>query len=162
MIVELNVVKNKNVYQKTLNLNDDNVTLKSKSDFENFFFQNKERKNKSNEKELNDNFKRKRINKSITAFEEVIQKIGFDKTKTDGYLLDYSSYVSIFSYFENENDLLLYVQDICEARGDKIVSSINEAWSYLIADGVVISKVKQFYINSNEWDEFKKTYQKEK
>ncbi|MDE6893831.1 MAG: hypothetical protein K2J02_00455, partial [Malacoplasma sp.] len=89
----------------------------------------------------------------------IIEKINFNKNINKWYFLDYSSFVSIFLYFENENDILNYVIDTCEARGDKKVNNFNEAINYLASENVTIANVIDLEIEEIEWKKFKEEFE---
>ncbi|MDE7112294.1 MAG: hypothetical protein K2N92_01695, partial [Malacoplasma sp.] len=110
MKLKIEVFKNKNNY---LNMNDyfiNNQTLliESNDQWEKFFSQNTERKNNKN---TNQNFIIKRILKNIKGFELIIEKIKFNNQIINGYILDYSNFVGMFLYFENEEEITNYVID---------------------------------------------------
>ena len=69
------------------------------------------------------------------------------------------SYVNIFQYFKDNNDIYDYVLDLCEARGEKPIKSPNDAIDYLVSEGVVISKINSIYIDETEWNNFKSLYE---
>lgn len=154
--------KNNQIYNslKQFNKETNEIIISEKNDWIDFFSQNKERKNKPNSNnKVNPNFINKRILKNIKGFYSVIETTGFNTKQTSGYFLDYSSFVNIFLYFKNDDDLLNYVADTCEARGDKKVSNLNEAINYLTNEDVVISHVSELEIDKSKWEQLVKEYE---
>ncbi len=158
MKLKIKIFKNINYYSKlkTTSIVDNVLLLENEKQWREFFSQNTERKNNKNP---NQNFITKRILKNIKGFELIIEKINFNKNINKGYFLDYSSFVSIFLYFENENDILNYVIDTCEARGDKKVNNFNEAINYLASENVTIANVIDLEIEEIEWKKFKEEFE---
>lgn len=154
MKLKIKILKNSNNYSELKkNLNNENILIiENKEEWKNFFSQNIKRKNGQN---ITENFINKRILKNIKGFELIIEKIKFNKKILEGYFLDYSSFISIYLYFESDQNLLDYVKDTCEARGDKIVNNFNEAINYLANENVTIASVVSLEINQNQWDDFK-------
>lgn len=72
------------------------------------------------------------------------------KNSKDYLFLDFSNSNKLFMILKNEDDLLNYVQDLCEARGENIVDTINSAINYLIQENVYISKIEIFDISLND------------
>lgn len=163
MILKINTIINGQIYEK-LSFFKNNQLLVENNNWNEFLFQNKERKN--NKKEIDSkNFIKKRIKKNIIGFENAITIFGFNNELAYGYFLDYSSYVNIFLYFKNEQDIIDYVQDTCEARGETNeknfikITSFNDALNYLKKEDVVISKVEKIFIDEHKWNIFKKEYE---
>lgn len=161
MKIKLNVLHNKQLYKQFNFLDNDVLTIENIADFEEFMFQNKTRKN-NNVKNDNDNFRFKRVKKNLKSFQDLINLIGYDKNDVKGYFLDYSSYVNIFLYFKNMDEILWMVQDTCEARGDEKINSLNEAINFLKNEDVVISEIIEFNINEIEWQQLLSKYEKNK
>lgn len=161
MKIKLNVLHNKQLYKQFNFLDNDVLTIENIADFEEFMFQNKTRKN-NNTKNDNDNFRFKRVKKNLKSFQDLINLIGYDKKDVKGYFLDYSSYVNIFLYFKNMDEILWMVQDTCEARGDEKINSLNEAINFLKNEDVVISEIIEFNINEIEWQQLLSKYEKNK
>ena len=159
MKIKLNVLHNKQLYKQFNFLDNDVLTIENIADFEEFMFQNKTRKN-NNVKNDNDNFRFKRVKKNLKSFQDLINLIGYDKNDVKGYFLDYSSYVNIFLYFKNMDEILWMVQDTCEARGDEKINSLNEAINFLKNEDVVISEIIEFNINEIEWQQLLSKYEK--
>ncbi|MDE5767489.1 MAG: hypothetical protein K2H56_02965 [Malacoplasma sp.] len=158
MKLKIEIFKNINNYSKlkTASINNSVLLLESENQWKEFFSQNIERKNNKNP---NQNFINKRILKNIKGFELIIEKINFNKNINKGYFLDYSSFVGIFLYFESENDILNYVIDTCEARGDKKVNNFNEAINYLANENVTIASVIDLEIEEIKWKKFKAEFE---
>lgn len=161
MKIKLNVLHNKQLYKQFNFLDNDVLTIENIADFEEFMFQNKTRKN-NNVKNDNDNFRFKRVKKNLKSFQDLINLIGYNKNDIKGYFLDYSSYVNIFLYFKNMDEILWMVQDTCEARGDEKINSLNEAINFLKNEDVVISEIIEFNINEIEWQQLLSKYEKNK
>lgn len=162
MNFKVKTFKNNSIYEslKQYNKSTNELIIKEKNDWIDFLSQNKERKNKTNSNQnINTNFINKRILKNIKGFDSLIQNSGFNKQLTSGYFLDYSSYVNIFLYFKDDQDLINYVIDTCEARGDNKVTNFNEAINYLANEDVVISNVIELEINENQWKDLIKEYE---
>ncbi|MDE5841639.1 MAG: hypothetical protein K2H11_01535, partial [Malacoplasma sp.] len=75
-------------------------------------------------------------------------------------ILDYSNFVGMFLYFENEEEITNYVIDTCQARGDKNINNFNEAINYLSSENITISNVINLFIDEKKWYEFKSKYDK--
>lgn len=158
MILKLKPLCNGDFY-KNLNYSNGVLDIENLEQWKAFLFQNKNRK--SNKKtEDNSKFEFKRIKKNLVGIQNLIDTIKFDNEITDGLFLDYSSFVNIFLYFKNNDDFLLYVQDTCEARGEKIIKNINEAFDYIKNEGVVISQVLKLKIDKNSWEKLYNMYEK--
>lgn len=77
------------------------------------------------------------------------------------YYLDHKKYCNLFLVFKKLDDIFYYVQDTCEARGEKIVTDIDQALSYLKNDETLIYVIDKFEIAKDDWEsiynEFSKT-----
>lgn len=62
------------------------------------------------------------------------------------YLLDYKAYCNLFITYNNEEEILYYVQDNCEARGETIPKDFNKAMNYLKNDNVIVWEILEFTI----------------
>ena len=67
----------------------------------------------------------------------------------------------LFLVFKELDDIFYYVQDTCEARGEQIVTDIDQALSYLKKDETLIYVIDKFEISKDDWEsiynEFSKT-----
>lgn len=161
MNLKLKNLHNQNIYNNLSSYKDKTLCIDSIDKWKEYFLLNKERKNKE-ANSTNNNFLNKRIKKNLKGFELLVNSIGLNKKITNGYFLDYSSYVNIYLYFDSMDNILLYVNDTCEARGDKQVGSIQEAINYLKNEDVVISEVEEIFIDENEWKSFKDSFEADK
>ncbi|WP_412032526.1 hypothetical protein [Malacoplasma muris] len=77
------------------------------------------------------------------------------------YYLDHKNYCNLFLVFKELDDIFYYVQDTCEARGEQIVTDIDQALSYLKKDETLIYVIDKFEISKDDWEsiynEFSKT-----
>lgn len=76
------------------------------------------------------------------------------------YLVDHKSYCNLFLIFDNLDQILWYVQDTCEARGDTIPKTINSAINYLISEKTVIYEIDEFQINVDELNQLHGSFNK--
>lgn len=95
--------------------------------------------------------------KSIHGFEKMLIQHENRKVNNYQYFVDHSNYANLFLTFENDNNILEYVQDMCEARGEKIPKNLDSAFDYLINENTYVMKIKEFEINL---DEFRKHFKK--
>lgn len=77
-------------------------------------------------------------------------------------LVDHTEYAPLLLIFNSTDDLLLYCQDTCEARGDKIPINIQEALNCFASENVHIHKIIELSITENEWEETKEKIKKQK
>lgn len=78
----------------------------------------------------------------------------------DIFYLDHKNYCNLFLTFNSEKDILFYVQDTCEARGEPIVETFNSALDYLKKDGTKVYVVEKFVISKKIWEEINNKYSK--
>ena len=159
MKINLEPIKNKNIYDDLKTFKNGNLLLETQENWSEFFLQNNDRKRNNNSGSNKETYIKKRILKNIKGFELLIEQIKFNQEVKIGFFLDYSSYVNIFQYFKDNNDIYDYVLDLCEARGEKPIKSPNDAIDYLVSEGVVISKINSIYIDETEWNNFKSLYE---
>lgn len=159
MKLEIQPIKNANIYKNLKSLNNDKLVLNNKDNWEEFFLQNVDRKRHASNPDSNEKYLKKRTMKNIKGFETLIDQIKYNKKIDSGFFLDYSSFVNIFQYFKNEEEIFNYILDLREARGEKPINQHSEAIEYLVSEGVVISKVSEIFIEQNEWNKFKSEYE---
>lgn len=70
------------------------------------------------------------------------------------FLIDHKEYANLFLAFNSYDEILLYVQDVCEARGDSIPKSIKSAINYLNNEKTVIYEILKFELDKNNWNDF--------
>lgn len=70
------------------------------------------------------------------------------------YLIDHKSYCNLFNVYNSEDEILYYVQDTCEARGETIPKDFSKATNYLINENTIIWEIIEFKIEKNIFDNF--------
>lgn len=90
-------------------------------------------------------------NKCLKSFISLIENNkNLINNKETFYFLDYSNYLNLYQIFKSEKELLYYVQDTCEARGERIPKNIEEAILYLEDENIYLNKIQFEDINENE------------
>lgn len=92
--------------------------------------------------------------KSSHGFEKMLIECGNNKSYEGHYFIDHSNYANLFLTFDKDNNVLEYVQDMCEARGEKIPKNLNHALDYLVNENTYVMKIKEFNIDLNEFKNY--------
>lgn len=92
--------------------------------------------------------------KSIHGFEKMLIENDKKEKKDHQYFIDHSNYANLFLIFDSENNVLEYVQDLCEARGEKIPKNFANSLEYLIDENTYVMKIKEFDIDISEFKNY--------
>lgn len=97
--------------------------------------------------------------KCMHAFDVLLKE---NKNLNKKILVDHTKYAPLLLVFNTMDEILLYCQDTCEARGDKIPKNIIDALNYLTSEEIYIHKINEWQLNQKEWDEIKTKIKKQK
>lgn len=70
------------------------------------------------------------------------------------YLIDHKAYCNLFATYNSEQEILYYVQDTCEARGETIPKEFAKAINYLTNDNTIVWEIIEFSIEKKLLENF--------